>query len=150
VADFSSLLVARRAIGLGFCAKTVERWKGESKMSKEVKIRGMGPKYVSLLEKAGVDRVGELIKYEQTPQDLVTRLEAANKRVQVVQRLPTKGMVLRWIGESSGKVSSGKATKNAAFAARHSRLAGPPTTPPPKVRKNREMKEEKKKKKEKE
>jgi hypothetical protein len=100
-------------------------------MSKEVKIHGIGPKYVGLLEKAGVDRVGELVKYEQMPQDLLTRLEAANKHAQVVQRLPTEGMVRGWISAGSALVSSGQATKNSGLAC-HSRLAGPPITPPPK------------------
>jgi hypothetical protein len=136
-ANFSSLLVARHAIGFGFRAKTGERQKGEgAKMSKEVKIHGIGPKYVSLLEEAGVDRVGELVKYKQTPQDLLTRLEAVNRHAGVVQRLPTEGMVRGWIGEGSALVSSGKATKNSGLA-RHSRLAGPPITPPPKGRKEK-------------
>jgi hypothetical protein len=109
-------------------------------MSEKVKIGGLGSKYTKLLREAGVDRIGKLIQYEQSPEELIDRLAATNKRVQVVQRLPTTRTVSEWISTGKAGLRSGKATRNSLLARRRgghwvelpaaSRLPGPPMPPP--------------------
>jgi hypothetical protein len=71
------------------------------KRAERVKVRGIGRKNSRLLQEAGIDRLGQLLEYEHSPSSLRDRLAATNRRAGVVQRLPTEGMVLRWIGEGS-------------------------------------------------
>jgi len=110
-------------------------------MPEKVKIGGLGSKYTKLLREAGVDRVGKLIQYEQSPEDLIDRLAATNKRGQFVQRLPTTRTVSGWISTGKAGVQSGKATRNSLLAGGRggkfvelpaaSGLPGPPIVPPP-------------------
>jgi len=60
-----------------------------------LRIKGMGPGYVSLLREAGVDTVREL-RYRK-PENLVSAMVEANKKRKMVRLLPSQRLVERWI-----------------------------------------------------
>jgi predicted RecB family nuclease len=60
-----------------------------------LRIKGMGPGYVTLLREVGVDTVREL-RYRK-PENLVTAMAEANRRKKLVRLLPSEKLVVRWI-----------------------------------------------------
>jgi predicted RecB family nuclease len=60
-----------------------------------MRVKGIGPEYVDLLEVAGVDTVKEL--RNRNPQNLLEAMAELNARKRLVRRLPTEGMVESWV-----------------------------------------------------
>jgi predicted flap endonuclease-1-like 5' DNA nuclease len=60
-----------------------------------MRVRGIGPEYVELLEAAGVDTVKEL--RTRRPRNLLEVMAELNGRKRRVRRLPTHGMVEDWV-----------------------------------------------------
>jgi predicted flap endonuclease-1-like 5' DNA nuclease len=62
------------------------------------RIKGVGSEYSDLLEEAGVDTVVELA--HRNAQNLLEKMTEANEQKNLVRRLPTLGMVTRWIEQA--------------------------------------------------
>ncbi len=60
-----------------------------------MRVRGVGEEYSDLLEAAGVDTVKELRRRNAT--NLLASMMDVNTKKQLVRRLPTEGMVHRWV-----------------------------------------------------
>jgi predicted RecB family nuclease len=67
-----------------------------------LRIKGMGPGYVTLLREIGVDTVREL-RYRK-PENLVCAMAEANRRKKLVRLLPSQKLVVRWV-EQANKLS---------------------------------------------
>ena len=63
-----------------------------------MRVRGVGEEYSDLLEKAGVDTVMELA--QRNPDHLYQKLLEVNVEKRLVRRLPTRGMVARWVEQA--------------------------------------------------
>jgi predicted RecB family nuclease len=64
-----------------------------------LRIKGMGPGYVSLLREVGVDTVREL-RYRK-PENLVSSMAEANRKKKLVRLLPSQKLVVRWIDHAN-------------------------------------------------
>jgi predicted flap endonuclease-1-like 5' DNA nuclease len=64
-----------------------------------MRVKGIGPEYSDLLEAAGVDTVKELRR--RNPASLTKKMIQINESQKLVQRLPTEGMVERWVGHAA-------------------------------------------------
>jgi len=64
-----------------------------------MRVKGIGSEYSDLLEAAGVDTIKELRR--RNPTSLTTKMIQINESKKLVQRLPTEGMVERWIAHAS-------------------------------------------------
>jgi len=62
------------------------------------RIKGVGSEYSDLLEEAGVDTVVELA--HRNAQNLLEKMTEANAQKNLVRRLPTQGMVAKWIEQA--------------------------------------------------
>jgi predicted flap endonuclease-1-like 5' DNA nuclease len=62
------------------------------------RIKGVGSEYSDLLEEAGVDTVVELA--HRNAQNLLEKMTEVNSRKNLVRRLPTAGMVAKWIEQA--------------------------------------------------
>ena len=62
------------------------------------RIKGVGSEYSDLLEEAGVDTVVELA--HRNAQNLLEKMTEANEQKKLVRRLPTLGMVSKWIEQA--------------------------------------------------
>lgn len=62
------------------------------------RIKGVGSEYSDLLEEAGVDTVVELAT--RKPENLVKAMEDANKKKDLVRKMPTLGMVTDWVEQA--------------------------------------------------
>ncbi len=62
------------------------------------RIKGVGSEYSDLLEEAGVDTVVELA--HRNAQNLLEKMTEANIQKNLVRRLPTVGMVEKWIAQA--------------------------------------------------
>ena len=60
-----------------------------------MRIKGIGSEYSDLLEAAGVDTIKELRR--RNPVSLTKKMIQINEAEKLVQRLPTEGMVERWV-----------------------------------------------------
>jgi predicted flap endonuclease-1-like 5' DNA nuclease len=63
-----------------------------------MRVRGVGEEYSDLLEKAGVDTVVELA--QRNPDNLHKKMMEVNAEKRLVRRLPTRGMVARWVEQA--------------------------------------------------
>jgi predicted flap endonuclease-1-like 5' DNA nuclease len=63
-----------------------------------MRVRGVGEEYSDLLEKAGVDTVIELA--QRNADNLYKKLRQVNAEKRLVRRLPTRGMVTRWVAQA--------------------------------------------------
>lgn len=63
-----------------------------------MRVRGVGEEYSDLLEAAGVDTVKELRR--RNPTNLLAMIVATNEKKRLVRRLPTEGMVRRWVEDA--------------------------------------------------
>jgi len=63
-----------------------------------MRVRGVGEEYSDLLEKAGVDTVIELA--QRNADNLYQKLRQVNAEKRLVRRLPTRGMVTRWVAQA--------------------------------------------------
>lgn len=64
-----------------------------------MRVKGIGPEYSDLLEAAGVDTIKELRR--RNPASLTKKMIQINESRKLVQRLPTEGMVERWVAHAS-------------------------------------------------
>ncbi len=64
-----------------------------------MRIKGVGSEYSDLLEAAGVDTIKELRR--RNPAALTKKLTQINDQKRLVRRLPTEGMVERWVEHSA-------------------------------------------------
>ena len=64
-----------------------------------MRVKGIGSEYSDLLEAAGVDTIKELRR--RNPVSLTKKMIQINESRMLVQRLPTEGMVERWIDHAS-------------------------------------------------
>lgn len=64
-----------------------------------MRVKGIGSEYADILEAAGVDTVKELRR--RSPAALTKKLSQINDQKKLVRRLPTEGMVERWIEHSA-------------------------------------------------
>ena len=64
-----------------------------------MRVKGIGSEYSDLLESAGVDTIKELRR--RNPASLTKKMTQINEAQQLVQRLPTEGMVEGWIAHAS-------------------------------------------------
>lgn len=62
------------------------------------RIKGVASEYSDLLEEAGVDTVVELA--HRNAQNLLEKMTEANAQKNLVRRLPTLGMVEKWIEQA--------------------------------------------------
>lgn len=63
-----------------------------------MRVRGIGEEYSDLLERAGVDTVVELA--QRNPENLHERMVEVDADEKLVRRLPTAGMVVRWVEQA--------------------------------------------------
>ena len=63
-----------------------------------MRIRGIGSEYADLLEATGVDTIRALRR--RNPDRLLEAMTGTNLRRRVIRRLPTDGMVRRWVDEA--------------------------------------------------
>jgi predicted flap endonuclease-1-like 5' DNA nuclease len=63
-----------------------------------MRIRGIGSEYADLLEATGVDTIRALRR--RNPDRLLEAMTETNLRRRVIRRLPTDGMVRRWVDEA--------------------------------------------------
>jgi predicted flap endonuclease-1-like 5' DNA nuclease len=63
-----------------------------------MRVRGVGEEYGDLLERAGVDTVVELAR--RNPDNLYQKVLEVNQEKRLVRRLPTRGMIARWIEQA--------------------------------------------------
>lgn len=64
-----------------------------------MRVKGIGSEYSELLEAAGVDTIKELRR--RNPVSLARKMAQINVSEKYVQRLPTEGMVERWVEHAS-------------------------------------------------
>jgi predicted flap endonuclease-1-like 5' DNA nuclease len=64
-----------------------------------MRVKGIGSEYSDLLESAGVDTIKELRR--RNPTSLTKKMIQINESQKLVQRLPTEGMVERWVTHAS-------------------------------------------------
>jgi predicted RecB family nuclease len=64
-----------------------------------LRIKGMGPGYVTLLREVGVDTVREL-RYRK-PENLVSAMADANRKKKLVRLLPSQKLVVRWVDQAN-------------------------------------------------
>jgi predicted RecB family nuclease len=64
-----------------------------------LRIKGMGPGYVTLLREIGVDTVREL-RYRK-PENLVSAMAEANRKKKLVRLLPSQTLVVRWVEQAN-------------------------------------------------
>jgi cold shock CspA family protein len=69
------------------------------KVYKLDKINGIGPKYLELLDTAGIQTVNSLS--ENTPKELLTNLLVVNEAKGIVKRPPSLPLVKKWIQTAS-------------------------------------------------
>ena len=84
----------RRQLGekTGISEKQILEWVNRADL---MRIRGVGEEYSDLLEASGVDTVKELRR--RNAANLLTAMIEINKKKDLVRRLPTEGMVQRWV-----------------------------------------------------
>jgi predicted flap endonuclease-1-like 5' DNA nuclease len=63
-----------------------------------MRVQGVGEEYSDLLEAAGVDTIKELRR--RNPRNLLGTMIEVNKKKRLVRRLPTEGMVERWVDQA--------------------------------------------------
>jgi predicted flap endonuclease-1-like 5' DNA nuclease len=64
-----------------------------------MRVKGIGSEYSELLEAAGVDTIKELRRRNHV--SLTKKMIQLNESQRLVQRLPTEGMVERWVGHAA-------------------------------------------------
>jgi predicted flap endonuclease-1-like 5' DNA nuclease len=62
------------------------------------RVKGVGSEYSDLLEEAGVDTIVELAKRD--PKKLYEKMLAANKKKNLVNQMPGRKQVGKWVGQA--------------------------------------------------
>ncbi len=86
---------AQLATATGIDEKLILAWVNRADL---MRVKGVGEEYSDLLEAAGVDTVKELRR--RNPANLLTAMVEVNNKKRLVRRLPTLGMVERWVDHS--------------------------------------------------
>ncbi|NOY56975.1 MAG: DUF4332 domain-containing protein [Actinobacteria bacterium] len=76
----------------GLMERQILQWVNRADL---MRIRGIGGEYADLLEASGVDTVKELRR--RNAASLTNKMAQINEERKLVRRLPTEGMVARWI-----------------------------------------------------
>lgn len=76
----------------GLAEKSILEWVNRADL---MRVKGVGSEYADLLEAAGVDTVRAL--RNRNAANLLKRMTEVNRRRKLVQRMPTLGMVDRWV-----------------------------------------------------
>ncbi len=76
----------------GLMERQILQWVNRADL---MRIRGIGGEYADLLEASGVDTVKELRR--RNAASLTNKMMQVNDERKLVRRLPTEGMVARWI-----------------------------------------------------
>lgn len=79
----------------GLTEKQLLKW---ANMADLMRIRGIGPEYSELLERAGVDTVKELRR--RRADKLFTTMTAVNEKKKLTRRPPNQQMIEGWIAEA--------------------------------------------------
>lgn len=79
----------------GFSGHQILEWVNRADL---MRVKGIGEEYSDLLEAAGVDTVKEL--RNRNAANLTGKMVEVNKKKRLVRRLPTEGMVERWVGHA--------------------------------------------------
>ena len=80
------------ATATGISEKLILGWVNRADL---MRVKGIGQEYSDLLEAAGVDTVKEL--RNRNSKNLLQAMVDVNARKRLVRRLPTLGMVERWV-----------------------------------------------------
>ena len=64
-----------------------------------LRVRGVGPRMALLLRASGVTACPDLAR--EDPEDLAKRMQEANARVQVANKLPDAEILKHWIGQAA-------------------------------------------------
>jgi uncharacterized membrane protein/predicted flap endonuclease-1-like 5' DNA nuclease len=83
------------AAATGYEASTILVWANELDLAR---VRGIGPKYSTLLKQAGVDTVPELA--QRNPENLTAKLSEVNATTGTVKAAPFQGQVESWVGQA--------------------------------------------------
>ncbi len=83
------------AAATGISEKLILEWVNHVDL---FRIKGVGSEYADLLEEAGVDTVPELA--QRKPENLLQKMEAANKSKKLVRRLPVLSQVQDWVEQA--------------------------------------------------
>jgi predicted flap endonuclease-1-like 5' DNA nuclease len=76
----------------GLSDKQILEWVNRADL---MRVKGIGSEYSDLLEAAGVDTVKELRRRNSAT--LTSKMAELNEKKKLVRRLPTEGMVERWV-----------------------------------------------------
>jgi predicted flap endonuclease-1-like 5' DNA nuclease len=76
----------------GLSEKLILEWVNRADL---MRVKGIGEEYSDLLEAAGVDTVKELRR--RNAANLLNAMISVNTKKRLVRRLPTEGMVERWV-----------------------------------------------------
>lgn len=82
-------------IKTGISGKLILEWVN---MADLIRINGLGPEYVDLLEEAGVDSVPELA--QRNADNLHAKMTEVNAAKNLVNRLPSADQVEKWVAEA--------------------------------------------------
>ena len=79
----------------GISEKLILKWANHCDL---YRIKGIGPQFAELLEKAGVDTVKELA--HRVPENLHPKLEEANERYNLTNRVPALKEVIKFVNQA--------------------------------------------------
>lgn len=99
----------KEAVDVKIITKNIEQVLDQEIESKHLDVKaykldeidGIGPKYLELLDAAGIKSVNSLLV--NTPKEILTNLLAVNEEKGIVKRPPTLSLVEKWIRIASNK-----------------------------------------------
>ena len=93
----------KEAVDVKLVKSSIEQVSDEEDESEEIPVQvneldnldGIGPKYLELLEAAGIKTVNSLSEY--APEELLVKLLAVNETKEITKRPPTLPLVEKWV-----------------------------------------------------
>ena len=93
----------QEAVDVKLVKSSIEQVSDEEDESEEIPVQvnelkdldGIGPKYLELLEAAGIKTVNSLSEY--APEELLVKLLAVNETKEITKRPPTLPLVEKWV-----------------------------------------------------
>ena len=93
----------KEAVDVKLVTSSIEQVSDEEDESEEIPVQvneldnldGIGPKYLELLEAAGIKTVNSLSEY--APEELLVKLLAVNETKEITKRPPTLPLVEKWV-----------------------------------------------------
>jgi len=93
----------QEAVDVKLVTSSIEQVSDEEDESEEIPVQvneldnldGIGPKYLELLEAAGIKTVNSLSEY--APEELLVKLLAVNETKEITKRPPTLPLVEKWV-----------------------------------------------------